>query len=394
MLRDAIGYLLAAACLPGAAYLLTLTLAAMLPARSRASRAPARETVRIALVVPAHDEASDIGATLANLRDATAGTRRCDIVVIADNCGDDTAAIAAAAGATVLERHDPARRGKGHALEYAFARLPQYDWFLVIDADSRFDAASLQAMRDAMARGADALQCRYLGADAPGCGRAHAALAQVAWFGWNLVRPRGRARLGLSCGLLGNGFALSRATLERVPYASASIVEDADYHARLVRAGVRVDWVDAATVRAPAAPTRQAAAVQRARWTGGRLALLRTQWRPCLRAVVAGRWRLADPLCDLLLPPITWFALAAAALAAWPDARVSAAGVAMIAILALHVAVAMRAGRATRRHWLALLRVPLHLLWSLAVLPRALRFARHSAAWIRTPRGPHAGDAP
>jgi len=37
-----------------------------------------------------------------------------------------------------------------------------------------------------------------------------------------------------------------------VPYASASIVEDADYHARLVRAGVRVDWVDAATVRAPA----------------------------------------------------------------------------------------------------------------------------------------------
>ena len=101
MLRDAIGYLLVAACLPGVAYLLTLTLAAVLPAR-----APAR----IALVVPAHDDAQGIGATLANLRDAMAGTCCCDIVVIADNCGGDTAALVAEAGAMVLERHNPARR--------------------------------------------------------------------------------------------------------------------------------------------------------------------------------------------------------------------------------------------------------------------------------------------
>ncbi|CAB3746273.1 hypothetical protein GQ57_10350 [Burkholderia sp. MSh2] len=394
MLIDIAGFGLVALLAPGALYLLVLTVAAMLPARRRTpdarTHAPA---ARLAIVVPAHDEAAGLGATLASLREAAAGDAACTIVVVADNCTDDTALVAARAGVDVLERRDSQRRGKGYALRFAFANLPAFDWFLVIDADSRFDRASLDAVRAAIRRGAQALQCRYLAVRAGGAPmRTHGALAEVAWFGWNLVRPRGRARLGCSAGVLGNGFALSRETLAHVPYDSTSIVEDVDYHVRLLKAGRRVEWVDEATVRAPVAPDRRAASTQRARWTGGRLALLRAQWLPCLRAVAAGRWRCIDALGDLLLPPLTWFVAVVAVAAAWPVAAVSASGFAMLGIVALHVAVAMRAGRASRRHWLALLRLPLHLAWSLTGLPHALRCARGTAAWVRTPRGPQAGD--
>lgn len=399
MTLELLATLMLALSAPGLAYLLLLTVAALLPAARPAAPA-ARRAPRIAIVVPAHDEAEGIAATIANLRGALPPSFPGRIVVIADNCTDATALRARQAGADVIERHDPARRGKGRALAHAFASLPGYDWYLVIDADSRVDAGYFEAMRRAMARPADALQCRYLGLTrADGADGPRDLLAQIAWFGWNLVRPRGRARLGLSCGILGNGFALSRATLERLPYDSGSIVEDADYHAQMLRAGLRVQWVDDATLRAAAAPDARAAAVQRGRWVGGRLAMLR-QLPADLRAALSGQWRLADAVCDLLLPPLAllgaWLLLAlglSAFLA--PGARLALAGAALasMAVIAAHLAAALLLGGAQRRHWLALLRLPAYMLWALAVLPNAWICAVRDSRWTRTPRAPHSsGD--
>ncbi|MGY1669259.1 glycosyltransferase [Geodermatophilus sp. SYSU D00710] len=58
-------------------------------------------STRLVVLIPAHDEAANIGVTLTALRQQT---RRPDrVVVIADNCTDDTAAIARAHGAEVYE---------------------------------------------------------------------------------------------------------------------------------------------------------------------------------------------------------------------------------------------------------------------------------------------------
>ncbi|MFT3967647.1 MAG: glycosyltransferase, partial [Sphingobium sp.] len=69
-----------------------------------------------AVLMPAHDEAAGIGRAVA---DVLAQLRPCDrLLVVADNCTDDTAAIARALGACVLERDDPLSRGKSHALKF------------------------------------------------------------------------------------------------------------------------------------------------------------------------------------------------------------------------------------------------------------------------------------
>src|SRR5258708_5389822 len=65
---------------------------------------------RIAVLVPAHNESSGLLPTLADIKAQMGPPDR--LLVVADNCADDTAAIAGAAGAEVLSRNDPDRRGK------------------------------------------------------------------------------------------------------------------------------------------------------------------------------------------------------------------------------------------------------------------------------------------
>jgi cellulose synthase/poly-beta-1,6-N-acetylglucosamine synthase-like glycosyltransferase len=399
MLIDMAGFALLFTLAPGALYLLVLTLASLPLIRQRhrltedlgvKSTVDADTPARIAIVVPAHDEAPNIRATVRSLLSACANDSACQIFVLADNCSDDTAAIAARENITVLVRSDPSSYGKGPALTYAFAQLPVFDWYVVIDADCRVDVGFLPALRAVIRQDVAALQCRYLGAcdcdAATPRPAAYHALSRLAWFGWNLVRPRGRANMGLSAGILGSGFGISRATLDRVPYESTSIVEDADYHIRLVQAGMRVHWVEQATVRAPPAPDRVAATTQRARWTGGRLALLRKSWLPVVRLALSGEWRMFDIVFDLLLPPLSWLVAASVLLTAWPTRTVALGAMAIIATVALHVAIAMAAGGATRHHWLALLRLPAYFVWSLSSLPRSFEHSRNGAAWIRTAR--------
>ncbi|MFY8117854.1 MAG: glycosyltransferase family 2 protein [Roseateles sp.] len=387
MWTEALALLCLSLLLPGSLYLGLLSLAALRPPRT-SEREPARPA-QLVVLVPAHDEEAGLARTLRSLRaereraGAAAGLR---IVVVADNCSDATATVARAEGAEVLERRDPLHRGKGYALAYAFERLAEADWFIVIDADSDVEPGFLVAMRAAMHEDRAALQCRY-GVRDPLSSR-RATLADVALAAWNVLRPRGRAALGLSCGILGNGFALSRRTLARVPYAAHSIVEDVEYHQLLLQAGLRVHWVDEAGVRGDMPAGDAAAARQRARWEGGRLRLILTRAPRLLLQLLRGHWRLADPLLDLLTLPLAWHCsllLLAALLGAASGHWTVTLALAGLAGLGLHVAIALRLLPAGRAHWRALLGVPAYLLWKLGLAGATLAAARRND-WVRSER--------
>lgn len=92
----------------------------------------------IAVVIPAKDEAARIAATVTAAR--TIG----DVVVVDDGSRDDTAAVARAAGATVV-RH-PRNRGKAAAMTTGAAAVPDADVLLFLDADLRETAAAAAAL--------------------------------------------------------------------------------------------------------------------------------------------------------------------------------------------------------------------------------------------------------
>lgn len=119
-------------------YLAMLTVLAL--TQKEKTSFPASRTRKFAVVVPAHNEALVIESTLKSLLSLDYPEDRFEIVVVADNCNDETAALAAVPGVTVYERNDPHLCGKGYALRWCFDRLLNqqrgYEAVVVIDADS------------------------------------------------------------------------------------------------------------------------------------------------------------------------------------------------------------------------------------------------------------------
>ena len=374
--------------LPGTMELLILTLAAL--SRKKClliDRSISKHSLpRLAIVVPAHNEANGIAACIANLQASLNNTADCDLVVIADNCQDTTANMAANAGARVLVRQDDVNRGKGYALDYAFTILlaENYDGFLVIDADSRVDEQLISDFQYAFAQGVDALQCRYRLANPEASRRAR--LQHIAWLAFNELRLLGREKLNVSVGILGNGFALSRAVLEAVPYEAGSIAEDMEYHLRLVKAGYQVHFLDTVSVYSDAPNQSANAAVQRTRWEGGRFRLIIDHAPALFMEVLRGQWNLLEPLAELLLLPLAYHVLLLLLTLLIPTTPLQYyAGAGLLLVLA-HVLIAVRLGGGGLKDIKALATVPFYILWKLTLLPRLWRNARENAPWQRTDR--------
>jgi cellulose synthase/poly-beta-1,6-N-acetylglucosamine synthase-like glycosyltransferase len=385
-----VGVALLLLTLPLVLELTLVTAANFLPTRRPAPKPQAlREEAAaraftLVIVVPAHNEELLVGRTVSSLR-ASAGTAD-KIFLIAHNCTDTTAGRAAAAGATVLEYNDPEAKGKGFALRYGFtqALAAGADAVMVVDADSVVSPNTVSEVRDAFEAGARVVQCRYAMESASE--RSSTRLAALAIRGFNVIRPLGRERLGLSCGILGNGFAIARTVLETIPYDAFSVVEDLEYHLHLVIAGERVRYLDRARISADFPESRTGEAVQRSRWEGGRLLTARRWALPLAGKILGGRLRLLEPLCDLTGLPLAFgvFAFLVAVCLPLPWLRWYAA-VSLVVVL-VHVLVAAWAGPEFLKTLQLLAMTPLYIARKLWMIPGVLRGSSAKAAWVRTER--------
>jgi len=249
-------------CAAPVLYLLVLMAAAAFYRRPRPKgRAPLTDE-KLVILIPAHNEALTLPACLEGMKQLRGGSEPL-VVVVADNCTDDTARLARQAGALVYERHDLAKRGKGYALEYGIGRLlaeydrSQFDTLVIFDADTLPDPAFLEEVRQGLRGGAKVLQGRYDVLD-PRTSR-RTRLLYAAFLIYNHIRPLGRTTLGLSDGLRGNGMVFRREVLESLPWQAFSLVEDIEYTNRLARAGLKVTYVPQARFYGQAAATGQQA---------------------------------------------------------------------------------------------------------------------------------------
>ena len=375
--------------LPGTIELALLTFANLLPDRAKwSSRLKvATPIAKLAVVIPAHDEAASIAGCVQSVAAcAPPAALETSIVVVADNCIDDTAELARAAGARVMVRVDDARRGKGFALDYAFTRLIDegVDAVMVIDADTEVERETLIEVAKSLRAGADGVQVQYKVLN-PSASR-RARLMNVALMAFNVLRPRGRERLGLSVGILGNGFALSRATLTAVPYEAHSIVEDLEYHIRMVGAGRRARFVEQVAVSAEMPAGGPGARTQRARWEGGRFRMI-VEYVPRLaRAVVGGRLRMLEPMLELLLLPLAFHVSILLFTLALPNYPSRVYAVIALLLVGIHVSAGIMVGGGGAEDFAALASAPFYMIWKLASTPAILRSARRVTPWVRTAR--------
>jgi cellulose synthase/poly-beta-1,6-N-acetylglucosamine synthase-like glycosyltransferase len=373
--------------LPGAIELAILTFAGILPLPDRTDRESLKTINKLAIAIPAHNEAAVISQCVRSLAGcASPSNAETSIVVIADNCTDATADIARAVGARVLVRSDTERRGKGYALNFAFEILlaEQFDAVIVVDADTVADSNLLTETVRLFRAGADGVQARYAVLNPEASIRTR--LMNVAFMAFNVLRPRARERMGLSAGILGNGFGLTRSTLEAVPYNAHSIVEDLEYHLHVVQAGKRIAFADRTCVRGEIPAGGLGASTQRARWEGGRLRVAIEQVPGLIRGILAGRLALLEPLLDLLLLPLAFHATLLIVTALLPFGPTRMYAIAALALLAFHVLAAIAVGGGTSKDLAALLGAPAYVAWKLAASPKTLKSAQALSPWVRTNR--------
>lgn len=374
-------------------YLVILALASF--ARPRPTARPSR-VPRLVVLVPAHNESELIGRCVRSLRDQSYPAASYRVVVIADNCTDSTAAVAAAEGAEVMVRTETHQRGKGQALRWATDRLlsaPEApEAVIIVDADAVADRDLVDQLAASYAAGHESVQADdLLRSDSPS---PRSELETIALLLRNRIRFAGRAALGMPAGLCGNGMLLSSAVLREHPWSAFSGVEDGEYSLILLEAGIATAFAPSAKVYASTTSSGSGAYTQGIRWDGGRFLTMRT-WIPRLLVTAVKRRDpgLLSTVADLAMLPLSAdFALlslggAAATFLLWLGLIPFWAALpwlAGLAALPLYVQLAFVSARLSLRSYLALGAVPYFLLLKLRVYARIL--GGIDSSWVRTER--------
>jgi 1,2-diacylglycerol 3-beta-glucosyltransferase len=393
--------LLSLVLLPFFGYLALVVMAALRGGR-RQEMVPSRPA-RFLFVIPAHDEEANIASTIESCRGVSYDPALYRVIVIADNCTDATAGLARAAGAEVIERTDPLRRSKGHALEYFFEQRPGLagaaDAVVLIDADTVVDPAILTTFATALGAGKDWVQCYYTVRNPDASWRTR--MMTYAFSLFNGVWLLGQDRLGLAVGLKGNGMCFSTRGLARFPWRAYGLTEDLEFSWMLRIGGERTHFLPGTRV-CGTMPSQggTAATAQRLRWEAGRKAQRGLFLAPLLRSRQIGPLTKLMYLIDLVFPPLVSLLLGLLVvvtldLGAVLDPRFLASSPwllplvhgLMAVVLACYALSPLFALDLPVRYLASLVALPYYAVWKL------LAIRGKPTAWVRTPREPVPGDA-
>jgi cellulose synthase/poly-beta-1,6-N-acetylglucosamine synthase-like glycosyltransferase len=264
---------------------------------------------RVAVIVPAHNESSGLIPTLQDIKAQLGAADR--LIVVADNCSDDTAAVAAASGAEVIVRNDPDRIGKGFAMGWGVTHLSQDppDFVLFVDADCRLQADLIEGLKRVCQQVQRPVQALFMMRSAEDSPINH-SFAEFAWILRNWIRPLGLRNLHCPVQLMGTGMMFPWRTISSAPLASGHLVEDLKLGLDLAKTGQAPYFFPFVKVTSVFPTSAKGTESQRQRWVQGHLATI-GKFVPRLLAVglMRGDVKLLALALDLLVPPLSLLAL-------------------------------------------------------------------------------------
>jgi cellulose synthase/poly-beta-1,6-N-acetylglucosamine synthase-like glycosyltransferase len=377
-------------------YLSLLALASVRPAslKMATGRQPSH---RFVIAIPAHDEASVIGATVRQLHSLDYPPNLFSVHIVADHCSDNTAAVARQAGACVHERNDGPRTGKGAALSWLFPRVIDdgCDAIVIFDSDTRVAADFLRIMDARLAAGDQVIQGQHVISN-----------PEDGWFPsltWamflidNRFQNLGRSNLGWSAKHMGDSICFRAEVLRKTGWGEG-LTEDYQLRQCLLLEGIRIAYEPTAIGYGEAPRTWAQARAQRARWLRGtRDASQRFAQRLLAQGIKRRDVALLDGALQAYLPSYSTLTLIAVAsllvqiLANWLVGAVfpwalAGAWVAVLGVLFVYPLIGLTLEKAPLKAYLVILSGPFFIFWR-TWLALVARCGHKPVMWIRTPHG-------
>jgi hypothetical protein len=279
--------------------------------------------LRFAVLIPVHNEQAALSRTLKTLV-PTLGQKDW-VLVVADNCNDNTAAVARHAGAEVIEHRNPAKRGKAHALDAALKHLQSDppDAVVFLDPDCQVERDTVRLLGTAAVTMRRPAQAINLCESDPDQDQVQ-AVADLGFRLNNIVRALGLFRMAGLCYLTGTGTALPWALTYNLRDAGDEPVDDPQLGLNLAVTGQPPLLVPEARVDSP--HHKRAAIIHRPKASerhGYLKTLLFEVPRLLYQGLSQGRPEVLGLALDLAIPPITvmaamWVIVFAAAMVGIP----------------------------------------------------------------------------
>jgi cellulose synthase/poly-beta-1,6-N-acetylglucosamine synthase-like glycosyltransferase len=264
---------------------------------------------RIGVLVPAHNESTGLRDTLENVKSQLKPGDR--LLVVADNCSDDTARIAHDSGAEVTERNDLEKIGKGFALDWGLQHLnaDPPDIIIIIDADCRLAEHAVDRLAMVCAETGRPAQALYL-ITAPATSPVQYRVAEFAFRVKNWVRPLGLLAMNGPCQLTGTGMAFPWNVIRSVDLASEQIVEDLKLGLDLTAAGAPPLFCPSAALTSEFPFSVKGAKSQRQRWEKGHIRIIFDLVpRLLYDSLKAANLALAALALDAAIPPLSFLGM-------------------------------------------------------------------------------------
>jgi cellulose synthase/poly-beta-1,6-N-acetylglucosamine synthase-like glycosyltransferase len=290
--------------IPVAVLFLEIVAAVALP-QGQVAICPGHVRRRVAVMVPAHNESRGLLPTLVDIQSQLTSEDR--LLVIADNCTDDTAAVARTAGSEVIERHDRTKLGKGYALDLGLRHLSldPPEIVMIIDADCRVESGAIDRLALTSATTGRPVQALHK-MTSPNKSLVNHQVAEFAGLVKLWLRQRGLSALGLPCSLVGTGMAFPWEVVRLADFSNGSIVEDLKLGLQLTLAGYPPVFCPSACVTSEFPSSIKGVRIQRKRWEQGHIdMILREAPRLFSVAIVRRNWSLLALTLDLAVPPLS-----------------------------------------------------------------------------------------
>ena len=236
--------------------------------------APAKHLHRYAIIIAARNEQTVLGNLLDSIAAQDYPAQNLTTFVVADNCTDQTAAVARQHGAICYERFNDRECTKGFALRYLFEMIERdygrdrFDGYLIFDADNLLMHDYISRMNDAFDAG-ERVVVSYRNTKNLGDGWLSASYA-LHWVRTCRLEHCARSFFGISARIQGTGVLFDKSFVAN-GWNYTSLTEDRAFSSDVVAEGVTIAYQHDAQFFDEQPTSIFIAMRQRLRWAKGNL---------------------------------------------------------------------------------------------------------------------------